>query len=627
MTGRTDRYCLLALATGVLLLAALPAFAQGPIAYRVSLPEPEHRWMEVEVTFTEVPAGPLEIRMSRTSPGRYALHEFAKNVLGFEAADGTGAALPVTRPDRHQWNVAGHDGTVRVTYRIFGDRIDGTYVAIDSTHAHLNMPASLMWARGFERQPATVTFVPPAEADWQVVTQLFPGPDPLTFTAPNLQYLMDSPTEFVDDVDIRTFQVTDGSRTPTFRVAVHHAGTDAQLDQFAGDVERLVRESLGVFGEFAPFDTGTYTFIADYLPWASDDGMEHRNSTILTSGSSLATNRIGLLGTVAHEFFHSWNVERIRPAALEPFDFEEANETGELWLAEGVTSYYDALLMRRAGLIADRDFLGAMAGAINTVALSPGRTLRTVEEMSLFAPFVDAATSIDRTAYGNTFISYYTWGQALGLGLDLALRGRSDNTVTLDDFMRALWARFGRPGGEPGYVNAPYTAADVEAVLAEVAGDAAFARGVFARFVQGHEVMDYAALLEPAGFVIRPVDPGRGYVGALRLDEGGGGVRVTASVPFGSPAYEAGLERDDVIVSIGGRDVDDTADVERAIRDGVPGTQLAIEFERRDVRVTSMLALVENPVIQVLPVELAGGTVTAEQRAFRDWWLASRGGN
>jgi predicted metalloprotease with PDZ domain len=360
----------------LLLVTACPALslAQAPVEYRLSFPEPEHRWMQVDVTFRDVPAGALEVRMSRTSPGRYALHEFAKNVFEFRAADESGAPLAVARPNPHQWNVTGHRGTVRVTYRIFGDRIDGTYLAIDSTHAHLNMPAAMMWARGFEARPVVVRFPPLAERGWRIGTQLMPGPDPSTYTAPNLQYLMDSPTE-LSDFSVRTFTVPEVAASPLFRLVVHHTGTEAELDAFARDVERIVHETRHVFGEYPAFEGNTYTFIADYLPWASGDGMEHRNSTILTSASSIRSNRIGLLETVSHEFVHVWNVERIRPHSLEPFDFEDASMSGELWFAEGFTSYYGPLMMVRSGLFQLADFATEVAGFINTVTHSPGRTL------------------------------------------------------------------------------------------------------------------------------------------------------------------------------------------------------------------------------------------------------------
>ena len=357
--------------------------------------------MQVEITFTDVPAGVLQLRMSRSSPGRYALHEFAKNVYNVQVTDTAGMPLTVTRPNPHQWDVNGHSGHVRVTYSISGDRVDGTYLGIDSTHAHINMPAALMWARGLEQRAATVRFDPPPASSWQVATQLLPGANPFTFTAPNLQYLMDSPTE-LSGFSLRTFQIAGVPGNPLFRLAVHHEGSDAELDSFAGDVQKIVTEARHVFGEYPAFEGNTYTFIADYLPSASGDAMEHRNSTFLSSPSTIRTNRLGLLGSVSHEFFHVWNVERIRPRSLEPFNFEDANMSGELWLAEGFTNYYEWLILKRAGLMHLDGYAGNAAGTINTVTQRPGRLIRTAVEMSQFAPFVDAATSIDPTNFENT---------------------------------------------------------------------------------------------------------------------------------------------------------------------------------------------------------------------------------
>ncbi len=357
-------------------LLPVAAWAQSPVAYRLSFPQPEHRWMQVEITFTDVPDGVLELRMSRSSPGRYALHEFAKNVYNVRVTDAAGTPLTVTRPNPHQWNVGGHSGHVRVSYSVFGDRVDGTYLGIDSTHAHINMPSALMWARGLELRAATVRFEPPAGASWRVATQLLPGGDPFTFTAPNLQYLMDSPTEF-SGFALRTFQIAGVAGNPLFRLAVHHQGNDTEVDAFAGDVQKVVSEARHVFGEYPAFEGNTYTFIADYLPWASGDAMEHRNSTVLSSNTTIRTNRLGLLGSVSHEFFHVWNVERIRPRSLEPFNFEDANMSGELWLAEGFTNYYEPLILTRAGLMQLGDFTAAAAGTINTVTQRPGRGVRS----------------------------------------------------------------------------------------------------------------------------------------------------------------------------------------------------------------------------------------------------------
>ncbi|MBI4886373.1 MAG: M61 family metallopeptidase [Acidobacteria bacterium] len=591
------------------------------MSYRLSFPEPEHRWMQVEAAFDDLPAAPLELRMSRSSPGRYALHEFAKNVFDVRVTSAAGAALAVARPNPHQWTVTGHDGRVRVRYRVFGDRVDGTYLAVDTTHAHVNMPAALMWARGLENRAVTVRFDPPAGSMWQVGTQLVPGPDAFTYSAANLQYLMDSPTE-LSAFDLRTFRLGDVPASPLFRLVVHHTGSGAEIDGLVADVEKIVREERGVFGEYPAYDNGTYTFIADYVPWAGGDGMEHRNSTILTSPTTVRGNRLGLLDTMAHEFFHSWNVERIRPRSLEPFNFDEANMSGELWLAEGFTSYYGPLVMLRTGLTHIDDFIGEMADAINTVTNSPGRMLHTAEEMSRLAPFVDAAVSVDRTAFENTYISYYTWGEALGLGLDLALRERSDGRLSLNDYMRALWRQYGKPGGRaPGYVDHPYAIADLKATLASVSGDARFADEVFSRFIQGHDVIDYAQLLDLAGLVMRPALEGQAFAGLLRLQDGQGRVRVAGAVPSGSPAYDAGLEREDVIVSAGGTAISATADFERVIRGHKPGDGVPLVFERRGRRVSSTLRLVADPRVEIVRAEAIGRTLSAGQRRFREAWL------
>ena len=612
-----------------LLLALVPALAlaQAPVAYRLSFAEAQHRLMLVEITFAGLPAGPLQVRMSRSSPGRYAVHEFAKNVFDVAATDEAGRPLALAHPNPHQWDVTGHRGTVRVSYRIYGDRIDGTYLAVDTSHAHINMPAALMWARGLEQRPATVRFEPPQGSMWSVGTQLLAGADAFTFTAPNLQYLMDSPTE-VSAFSLRTFTNPEVAASPTFRLVVHHTGSDADLDALTVDVQKIVREARFIYGEYPVFEGNRYTFIADYLPWANGDGMEHRNSTILTNASSIRGDRLGLLGTISHEFFHAWNVERIRPRSLEPFNFEDANMSGELWLAEGFTNYYGPLVLMRSGIFQLRDFVQEMGDTINAVLISPGRAVRTAEEMSQFAPFVDAATAIDPTNFNNTFISYYTWGEAIGLGLDLALRDRTGGTVTLDHYMRALWQKHGKPGGRlPGYVDNPYTMADLRSTLAAVSGDAAFADDFFRRFIQGHDLVDYAPLLARAGLLLRPRFPGRATAGELSLQDVQGRPRIREDVPLGSPAYVAGLDRDDVIVAVGGANVTSALEVERAIGMRRPGDTLPVLFDRRGQRMTATVRLVQDPRVELVTAEAAGQPLTAAQKSFRDAWLSSAARN
>ena len=599
-------------------MLAVPAYGQqAPITYAVSFPAPEHHYAQVEVTFSGLAASTLEARMSRSSPGRYAIHEFSKNVFDVRAFGGNGRELAIVRPNPYQWNVSGHDGTVRLSYKVFGNHVDGTYLGIDSSHAHMNMPATLMWARGLDMRPVRITFTPPAGAAWKPATQLFATGDAWTFTAPNLQYLMDSPTE-LSAYSERSFTVRNpDGKTFTIRMAVHHEATEADVDEYAAGTEKIVREQGAVFGEFPEFDGGVYTFLGDYVPWGGGDGMEHRNSTVVAAPVSIRGNARRVLGTVSHEFFHAWNVERIRPRSLEPFNFEEANMSGELWLAEGFTQYYGSLIMARAGLSPPDQAMRNLANGALGVAIAPGHRFRSAVEMSQLAPFSDAARSVDPTNFSYAFINYYGFGSSLALALDLSLRERSRGALSLDDYMRAMWRVHGKPGGpQAGLVARPYTLKDARDRLAEVARDRSFADSFFERYVEGREVPDYAALLAPAGIVVRKRNEGGAWLGA-RVDETG---KVSALVDWGTPAFEAGLEQNDTIVSVDAKPYGGDF-----LKGRKSGDRVALEVKRPTgavVRLTATLGA--DPALEAVPVEAAGGTLTEAQKAFRDAWLGSK---
>ncbi len=618
----------------VALLVLIPASAWAqPVTYRVSIPAPEHHYAQIEVTFPNAPAGVLEARMSRSSPGRYALHEYAKNVFELRAFDGKGKELTATRPSPYQWNIAGHDGTVRIVYKIYGDHVDGTYLGIDPSHAHMNMPATMMWARGFDRRPIRITFEPPKGLGWIAATQLFPTDDPWTFTAPNLQYLMDSPTELSAQT-IRSFKVRnpDGKEF-TIRAAIHHDAGEAEVAEYVAGAEKIVREQGAVFGEFPEFDTGAYTFLADYVPWGGGDGMEHRNSTVVAAPVSLKAPGMvaSVLDTVSHEFFHAWNVERIRPATLEPFNFEEANISGELWLAEGFTQYYGNLIMARTGIEKQEGALAGLANPAVAVLLGPGRQFRSAVAMSQMAPFTDAARSVDRTNFSTTFISYYTYGAAVALALDLSLRDRSNGKISLDDFMRAMWRAHGKPGGpEAGLVARPYTLRDARDRLAEVSGDRKFADEFFDRYIEGREAADYARLLQRAGVVLKKRNSGAAWAGLAvagtprtpsNVDGNG---MITNLLAWGSPAFDAGLDQGDIIVDVDGKTMG-AGVLQAALKARKPGDQLTITYKRRGGATgKATITLKEDPALEAVTVESTGTALTAEQKAFREAWLGSK---
>jgi predicted metalloprotease with PDZ domain len=398
-------------------------------------------------------------------------------------------------------------------------------------------------------------------------------------------------------------------------MAVHHDATEADVDEYAAGTEKIVLEQGAVYGEYPEFDAGTYTFLGDYVPWGGGDGMEHRNSTVVASPTSIRGAARRVLGTVSHEFFHAWNVERIRPKSLEPFNFEEANMSGELWIAEGFTQYYGGLIMARAGLSAPEQTLRNIAGSALNVATEPGHLFRSAVEMSQLAPFSDAARSVDPTNFSYAFINYYPFGAALALALDLDLRARSNGKVSLDDYMRQMWKVHGKPGGpQPGLVGKPYTMKDARDRLAEIS-DRAFADAFFDKYVEGRDVPDYAKLLAPAGVIVRKRAPGAGWMGA-NVDGAG---KIGALVDWGTPAFVAGLEQGDTILTSDGKPYAE------ALKDRKPGEKLTLEVKRPTGKtVTLSLTLGEDPSLEAVPVEAAGGTLTAEQKAFRDSWLGSK---
>ena len=603
------------------LFFSVGAQAQSKVAYEISFPNAVHHEAEITVTFSGIPIGkPLEARMSRSSPGRYAMHEFAKNVYSVKAFDGKGTPLTLTHPNPYQWNVAGHRGVVKITYTVFADYASGTYSGVDNTHAHLNMPATFMWARGFDNAPIRIVFKP-FTSDWKVGTQLVPTDDPYTFTAPHMQYFMDSITE-VSNFKLREWSMDWHGKKYNYRLVIHDNAGDKEVDDFVEMLKKVVPEEAAVFGEPANYDYGTYTFIACYMPYVYGDGMEHRNSTSLTATRSIAGNGArGNLSTAAHEFFHSWNVKRIRPKTLEPFDYENADMSGELWPAEGFTNYYGPLALRRAGFSTDEAFARQMGFPVSNVINSPGRQFFSPVGMSRQSVFADGGVSTDTTNRQNTFISYYTWGSVVALGLDLTLRSRFHN-ITLDDYMHTLWETYGKFQTN-GRVMKPYTLIDLRAALAKTTGDQKFAEDFFRQYIDGTDVPDFASLLTQAGFSLQKQRPGKVWLDANLHDQDGGGVVVFTPTLIGGPLYKAGLDHGDRITAMDGQAVSKVVDAQKIIDAHKPGDAIKIEFTQRGEKKVSSLVFTEDPQLEVVTYESAGKPLTDAMKKFRQDWLES----
>ncbi|UFH52785.1 M61 family peptidase [Spirosoma sp. KNUC1025] len=445
--------------TSLLLLACLVGrivIAQT-IRYEVSFPNAIHHEAQISLTVSQLPAQAAIFRMSRSSPGRYATHEFGKNVYNVQAFDQQNQPLTLIRTDGDVYTVPTHKGTVKLSYTLYGNYPDGTYMGIDPQSIHLNMPATFMWIKGFDKQPISVKFNLPADNMGVVATQLVPTSDRFTYTAPGLQYFMDSPTK-IGKLAVKEWQRTGADGKPiTFRVALEANVADTTADGFAKKIARIVDQAKAVYGEFPRYDYGSYTFLASLNPYVRGDGMEHRNSTMIAVPIAF-TGPEHVLGVFAHEFFHCWNVERIRPKTLEPFNFEKSNMSYELWFAEGFTQYYGELLLTRAGFTPVAEYTNILTGIVSGKQLTPGGTYYSPIDASCHAVFVDAGVSVDRTNYGNMFTSYYTYGAAVALALDLELRQRN---LSLDAYMQAVWQRFGK-------TEQPYTVDGLQTELGKL---------------------------------------------------------------------------------------------------------------------------------------------------------------
>ena len=573
-------------------------------SYEIFFENAVHHEAKIRGHFPNITTDTLFVRMSRTSPGRYALHEFAKNVYALEAKDSSGKNLQVTRPDPYSWAVTGHDGEVTVSYTLFADRGDGTYSQIDESHAHLNMPATFIYAPSLSNREISVDFKIRKDLNWNIATQL-QKVDETTYKAPNLQYFMDSPTE-ISDFKLREF-VVDGQ---TVRLALHDPGTQLEADTYFEKVKKVVLAEKEVFGELPAFDFGNYTFLACYVPNASGDGMEHRNSTILTSTRTLANEGMeNNIGTVSHEFFHSWNVERIRPKTLEPFNFEEANMSGALWFAEGFTSYYTNLILCRAGLISPENYVEGLNGTFNYVWNSPARQFFNPIEMSFQAPFVDAATSVDPVNRENTFISYYSYGSVLGLALDLTLRQKGLN---LDDFMKQVWTTFGKN-------EMPYTLENLKMELNKYTRSD-FGTTFFNDFIYSSKMPLYADLFKNVGIVMTQ-NPDLPYFGAaVSITEDLKG-EIRAHTKIGSPAYIAGLDKGDMIVSINGKPFPNGKQFDAFIKEFKVGDALEIAFERFGERKTTTVILEADPVYKISLQETNNENPSKKELKARKEWL------
>lgn len=483
-----------------LVLAALfpsALFAQQyRIEYTIAMPEPASHLYSI-VTFVSGLSGrTVDLQMPVWSPGRYAKMDFAKNVQEFAVSASDGKAMRWEKTNGSRWRIyPGSSRSMRVSYRVFANAaMSGTFSVLDTLHANWNGPSLFMYVDGHKPDPVTLTVTPPDE--WTIINGDVARPGQRQFRFPNYDQMVDTPTEVAPSGTLMLESFVVDNRF--YRVMVHHNGAvpAGARDHFVRDVESIVRYENSVFG---PPPLEQYTFLFN-IGFSGGDGMEHLYSTQIQDPRPWqdTTNLLPGIEIASHEYFHVWNVKRVRPIALGPFDYTTEQYQPSLWVAEGWTQYYGMVTLRRAGLIATDAFYGSMAGLVQQNLTAPGRKEVSARMSSFHAPFWDGAAQQQPTNGRNTFFSYYTKGAGIAAYLDLFIRNRSNNSKSLNDAFANLRNRVWNAPKASYYLQGRgYTEDDVERAVSDAAGTNMHAW--FETHVGGTEDMEYDEALGWAG--------------------------------------------------------------------------------------------------------------------------------
>lgn len=480
------------------LLAAPAPAAPRPyhIEYAIDMPDVGSHLYAITLSVSGVTTRTVNLQMPVWSPGRYGRMDFAKNVQDFAAATSDGQPLPWDRVNGSLWRVfTGPSRSMRVSYRVFANApMSGTFSHLDSMHANWNGGSLFLYVEGHQQDPVTLDITPPAT--WTIMNGAVATAGQRHFEFPNYDLLIDTPTEVAPAGSLLLDSFVVDSRS--YRVMVHHNGVvpEAAHARFLRDVERIVRYENTVFG--AP-PLAQYTFLFN-IGFPGGDGMEHLYSTQIQSAriwTDTATLLPGI-SSAAHEYFHVWNVKRVRPAALGPFDYTREQYQPSLWVAEGWTQYYGQVALRRVGIQDTATFYARMASLIRANLTAPGRKQVSARVASFEAPFWDGVPQAQPVNFENTFFDYYTKGAGIAAYLDLFIRNRTGNTKSLDDAFNNLKARsWNAPQASYYLQGRGYTEDDVERAVSDAAG--VNMHDWFDRHVGGTEDMDYDAALGWAG--------------------------------------------------------------------------------------------------------------------------------
>jgi predicted metalloprotease with PDZ domain len=585
------------------------------LQYSLRLDRPSTHLLDVEIAVRQVIAPNLDFVMPAWAPGRYAIYDFAKNVQEFSAVDAQDRPLAWKKIDKQTWRVATGvaEGTIRAHYRVFANDLTGSFSQFDTSHAAVNGASVFMYIRGHKPDPLTLNVDAPPK--WRVISGFSASTAERSFRVPNYDRLVDTPLEISPACTLDEFQ----EQGKTFRVAIHSYDDDeAARAALVAGVRKIVQVEMA---GMPPPDFREYTFLFHFSPdIAMGDGMEHLNSTSIIVRATLQTGVQEALETAAHEFFHLWNIKRLRPEALGPFDYTRENYTRSLWFGEGVTSYFAYCALLRSGLWTRDQFLDRLGEEIRTLEQEPGRALMSAESSSFNAWFYDRSPQMQETNFANATISYYNKGALLGLLLDLQIRAKTHGQKSLRDVLVDMYRKFYESPAATYYgPGHGYEEADILAAVDAVAGSDF--TSFFDRYVRGTAPLPYAETLKLAGLELRTsVAPGTPPDLGVLVQPDNLGVRIFAVRPGGA-ADRAGLSRDDLLVA-----VDDQSLATEELGDRLniypPGAKVLLTVQRHGQREIVTVTLDPPAPNEYAILELAGAS--QEQIAVRNAWLGEK---
>jgi predicted metalloprotease with PDZ domain len=581
-------------ALAVLLFAARPA--RATIDYSVSVAHPEKHIFGVTMSVPNV-----HDRVQLQLPAWYALYQirdFSSHMMQVTAKDEAGSTLPIVKLDKQTWQVSGN-GTVSVNYSTLWDDPGPFSSQLNPDHAFLNLAMVLLYIPDRRAEDTRLEFDDVPEG-WRVAVELDSTASSATaahrtgaYSAPSYDALVDAPVEMGNFAE---FRMEAGGRP--IRIVVH--GDSGDQSKLTSALKRIVDYEVSLMGG-APFRE--YLFLFHVGTIYGGGGMEHANCTAIS-----AEVPGQLTSYAAHEFFHAWNVKRIRPRSLEPVDFTKEMWTRSLWFAEGVTSTYGAYTLLRTGLWSPQQFYSDLGAQIGELESRPAHLWQSAEESSLDA-WYEKYPIYNRPEES---ISYYNKGQLLGVALDILIRDATENRASLDDMLRSLNDEFARRGR---FYN---DSEDLRAVAEDVIRKKAPAanpnlKDFFASYVSGTDEIPFENLLGRAGLQLKDTGQRHATFG-FTIHRDGKSSLLIGSLEAGSSAQQAGLQDGDVLLTLNGEPLPRSP--ERWVRDHQPGERVTVRLRRNGEEKTISFALERQAeaVFQVFEAPDA----TDKQRRIRD---------